>query len=112
MYSRSGAAVDRLNSRTTRNGIFGAPFFARLLILVPCSLLRNRTETTACYAGYDGKRRVSLIKPSVSFPVDLFTVFVLLLFKIYLFFWSKGVFWPPILDNLPSDPKVVYADVL
>ena len=110
MYSRSGAAVHRLKNdeeRDFRCPIFRAAFDSRSLFFAS-----KPHGNHPFYSGYDGKRRVSLIKPSLSFPVDLFSVFVLLLFQIYLFFWSKEVFWPPILVNLPSDRKVVYADVL
>ena len=92
---------------------FSVPHFARSLILVPCSLLRNRTESSACYAGYGGKRRVSLIKSSVPLLCrSIYDFRLIAIPNISLFFWSKGVFWPPILVNLPSDRKVVYADVL
>ena len=107
------AAAGRLytSSRTTRNGIFGAPFFARSLTLVPCSLLRNRTETSACYADYDGKRRVPQIKPSVPLLCrSIYDFRLITIPNISLFFWSKGVLWPSILVNLPSDRKLVYAD--
>ena len=106
-----GGCTQAQERRGTR---FSVPhFFARSLTLVPCSLLRNRTETSACYADYDGKRRVPQVKPSVPLLCRSIYDFRFNYYSKYIsLFLSKGVFWPSILVNLPSDRKLVYADVL
>ena len=95
-----------------RNGIFGAPFRAvfhsRSLFFASKPdgtqrLLRRLRWKATCFAD----------KIFCTFAVSIYLRFSFNCYSKYIsFFWSKGVFWPPILVNLPSDNKVVYADVL
>ena len=109
MYSRSGAAVHKLKNdeeRDFRCPIFRAVSDSRSLFFASkphgnqCLLRRLRWKATC-----------SADKTFCTFAVSIYLRISFNNYSKYIsFFWSKGVFWPSILVNLPSDRKLVYAD--